>query len=273
MPAKKPIATRRSTTAGETAGNKALLDSFAKGLTLLRLFASNGSSLTIQEAAEKLSITRAASRRLLLTLENQGYARQDGRAFFITPKVLELGYAYFAGMDLPTLARPALRRLCQDIGHTCSLAVLDNASVVLIAREEPEQMVRLDLSVGRRMPAYAHSLGRVLLAELDRAEWEQYLAQTELRKFTRHTIANRSGLERVLRQVREEGYCTLIDEMVEGLGGMSVPLRNAEGRIIAAMGISMVLGSRSRETMVRDYLPALRAAAAEVEGLLQSLRT
>lgn len=249
-----------------------LLDSLSKGLALLQLFASEGSSLTIQHVAEKLDVTRAAARRLLHTLLHHGYVAQEAKAFRATPKVIELGYAYFAAMDLPTLARNPMRLLAEGLSETCSLAVLDGSSIVLIAREEPKQMVRLDMTVGRRMPAYAHSLGRALLAFLDAEQWEAYLAGTELKKLTRFTTCTRGGLERKLAQVRANDYSLLISEMVDGLAGLSVPLRERDGRVIASLGISMVLGSRTEKRIIGQCLPALRETAGRIEALLHAMR-
>jgi IclR family pca regulon transcriptional regulator len=249
-----------------------LLDSLSKGLALLQLFASSGASLTIQEVAEALAVTRAAARRLLHTLLHHGYVAQEGKAFSVTPRVIELGYAYFATMDLPTLSRKPMRLLAEQLGETCSLAVLDHSSVVLIAREEPKQMVRLDMTVGRRMPAYAHSLGRAMLAFLDPEQWETYLARTELKKLTRFTICDRAGLEHKLAQVRRNDCSLLISELVDGLAGLSVPLRERDGRVVAALGVSMVLGSRTEKQLISQCLPALRETARTVEALLHALR-
>jgi IclR family pca regulon transcriptional regulator len=248
-----------------------LLDSLSKGLFLLQLFASGGASLTIQEVAEKLDVTRAAARRLLHTLLHHGYVMQEGKAFWVTPKVIELGYAYFAAMDLPTLARKPMRLLAEQLNETCSLAVLDGSAIVLIAREEPQQMVRLDMTVGRRMPAYAHSLGRALLAFLDTDRWEAYLANTEWKKLTQFTTCTRSGLERKLAQVRADDYSLLISEMVDGLAGLSVPLRERDGHVIASLGVSMVLGSRTEKQIIRQCLPALRETAGKIEALLHAM--
>lgn len=249
-----------------------LLDSLSKGLSLLQLFAAEGASLAIQDVAEKLDVTRAAARRLLHTLLHHGYVAQEGKAFWVTPKVIELGYAYFAAMDLPTLSRNPMRLLAGQLNETCSLAVLDGSSIVLIAREEPKQMVRLDMTVGRRMPAYAHSLGRALLAFLDAPQWDAYLAGTELKKLTRFTTCTRSGLERRLAEVRKNDYSLLISEMVDGLAGLSVPLRERDGHVIASIGVSMVLGSRTEKQIIEQCLPALRETAGRIEALLHAMR-
>ncbi|MDF3832818.1 IclR family transcriptional regulator C-terminal domain-containing protein [Cupriavidus basilensis] len=246
-----------------------LLDSLTKGLALLRLFASGASSLTVQDVAEQLDVTRAAARRLLLTLQHNGYLAQDGREFSITPRVMDLGFAYFASMNLPRLAGPYLKALSEEAGETCSLGVLDGESVALVAREEPPQILRVDMGVGRRMPAYAHSLGRVLLAGLDDAALEAYLATAQLRKLTPFTVSSRTALARTLKQVRSDGYCTLVSELVDGFAGISVPLRAESGKVVAGLGFSMVLGSRDKAHLVRHHLPALRRAAGDIETLLR----
>lgn len=253
--------------------NIELLESLSKGLALLRLFATGVPSMTIQEVAAALDVTRASARRLLLTLEHHGYVAQSGRAFSVTPRVIELGYAYFASMDLPTIARPAMRELASSVKETCSLGVLDGESVVMIAREEPQRVLRLDLGIGRRLPAYVHSLGRQLLAALDDEKWKQYLGHADIRKLTPATVTTKTALERVRKQIRADGYCVVVNEIVDGIGGVSVPLRNREGTVIAAMSISMVLGSRTADCIVRAYLPPLQRAAQSVEQILHAIRS
>ena len=132
------------------------LDSLANGLQLLRIYATGVASVTVQEAAEQLDVTRAASRRILLTLEKLGYVRQDGRQFSPTPKVMDLGYAYFASLSLPRLVRPVMQDVARALGETCSLGVLDREHVVFLAREEAPKLLKLDLTIGSRLPAYAH---------------------------------------------------------------------------------------------------------------------
>lgn len=247
-----------------------LLDSLTKGLALLRLYASGVNGLTMQEVAEQLEVTRAAARRLLLTLVHNGYLAQQGRKFVLTPKVMDLGYAYFASMNLPQMARPYLQALCAEVGESCSIGMLDHESVVLVAREEPSQLLRVDMAIGRRMPAYAHSLGRVLLAGLDDEARDIYLRQAELRKLTPFTVTSRQTLARTLTQIRSEGHCTLISELVDGFAGISVPLHDHTGKVVAGVGLSMVLGSRDQAFLEKRFLPALRLTAQKIETILQA---
>lgn len=248
--------------------NKEFLDALANGLAVLRLFASGVAVLTIQDVADRLGVTRAGARRLLLTLLDLGYLVQRKREFSVTPKVLDLGLAYFASMKLPALARPAMRALADEAGLTCSLGVFDNGSVVFIAREEPPLILRLDLSVGSRLPAYAHSIGRILLSALDDDELNRYLEAADLKKLTPFTVTSKALLRKDIVQTRRLGYCMVISELVDGLGGISVPLHDPSGRVIASMGISMVLGSRPAEEALMVHLPALRQAVGIIEELL-----
>lgn len=253
-----------------TPKNKEFLDSLANGLHIIQLFASGVPTLTIQDAAQALNITRAAARRLLLTLEELGYIHSEGRNFSLSVKVLELGYAYFASMSLPTLAQPAMRTLSDKLGQTCSLGILESDSVVFLAREEPKTIFRLDLSVGRRLPAYAHSLGRVLLSGLNDEELDHYFQTADIRKLTAFTLS-KAALKKAIQQSRKEAYSVVLGELVDGFGGVAVPLHNKNGEIIAGIGVSMVIASRSRDDLVKALLPALRTAAHEIEKLLHAL--
>lgn len=253
-------------------GGRERLEALEKGLTVLRSFGHEVRSLTVQEAALRFGYPRAAARRVLLTLEQLGYLARSDRAFSLTPKVLELGYAYFASLDLPKLAEPFMRQAVDAVGETCSLGVLDGGDVVLIARVEPVQVMRLDLRIGSRLPAYAHSMGRVLLAGLPKEGLERYLETAPLRAITRFTVHSKAGLRRTVNEVARLGWCVSQSELVDGISGVAVPIRDPAGRTIAAMNLSMILGSRTRETLVDEYLPRLRHAADEISNVLKVAR-
>ena len=244
------------------------LDSLANGLQLLQIYATGVASVTVQEAAEQLDVTRAASRRILLTLEKLGYVRQDGRNFSPTPKVMDLGYAYFASLSLPKLTRATMREVAQTVGETCSLGVLDRQHVVFLAREEGPTLLKLDLSVGSRLPAYAHSLGRTLLSTLDDGALDAYLESADLKRLTPYTTVSRSALRKLIRQVRQDGYCISVSELVDGFAGVAVPLYNHEGRAVAGLSVSMVLGSRQPDELKQQHLPALQRAAAAIRDMM-----
>ena len=112
-----------------------------------------------------------------------------------------------------------------------------------------------------------------MLAFADASERERYLAGTALRKLTPFTVCTRSGLEARFRDVRKLGYSLLVSEFVDGLAGLSVPVRDHEGRVVAAIGISMVLGSMNEERLLALCLEPLRTAVEKVERLLRSMHS
>jgi len=243
---------------------KEFLDSLANGLRVLQMYSRNCHALTIQDVADQQGMTRAAARRILLTLSEIGYLRQIDRHFLITPKVLNLGFAYFASLDLAQRMRPALQRAAHALEETCSLGALEGTDIVFLCREQSPKPFKLDLHIGSRLPAYAHSMGHALLSQLDDAEFDDYLRRVTLKPLTSKTITSRQTLKQHIQEVREQGYSLCVDELVEGFAGVSLPLPMRQGTHPLAISASMVLGRRSRSDLLKHFLPALRDAATEI---------
>lgn len=256
------------TQAKEAQPKEEFLESLANGLKVLNIFAAGAYTLTIQETAERLSVTRAAARRLVLTLEKLGYLQQIGRQFSLTPKVLDLGYAYFSSLGLHDLMRPIMQEIAAEIGETCSLGVLDGQDIVFVAREETGRLLKLDLTVGSRLPAYAHSMGQVLLAALDKDGLDHYFQQTALKPLTPYTFTSKAALKDHLKKVRELGYSISVSELVEGFAGVSIPVATASGQVLAGLSVSMVLGSRGQAYLEERVLPVLLAAAPRIRAAI-----
>lgn len=244
------------------------LESLANGLALLRLFAEGTPSLTVQEAALRLDLTRAAARRLLITLQLEGYLSAEGTQYRATPKVMDLGFAYYASMSLPQLAHSSLQALGEQVTEACSLGVWDGGHVVIVARHEPARMLRVNVDIGRRLPASAHSMGRVLLAAQPLAAQRAHLRAHPPHPFTKETVTNKEQLLQIFHQVAAQGWCILAGELAEGFCGISVPIRSASGQVLAALSITMVQGRRSTQDLQADYLPPLQAAAQQLESLV-----
>ncbi len=144
------------------------VQSLERGLAVIKAFDSTNPELTLSEVAREAGLTRAAARRFLLTLIDLGYVRVEGRLFALRPRVLELGYAYLSSLTLPELAQPHMEELVARIHESCSVSVLDGNEVVYVARVPTHRIMRVAISVGTRFPAFATSMGRVLLAALPR---------------------------------------------------------------------------------------------------------
>src|SRR3954471_18296290 len=186
------------------------VQSLERGLAVIRAFDAEHPELTLSDVARSTGLTRAAARRFLLTLCDLGYVRSDGRLFMLTARVLELGYAYLSALSLPEVAEPHLEALVAEVRESSSLSVLDGDDIVYVARVPTSRIMRVAINVGTRFPAYATSMGRVLLAGLPEPELSAYLGRAAIGPLTARAIDNAEALEQELDRVREQGWA-LVD--------------------------------------------------------------
>ena len=247
------------------------LESLDKGLRVLELFGSGETAgFAMIEVAERLDMPRAVARRVLLTLERLGYLRSDGRRYALAPRVLALGYTYLASLGFREVARPVLQALAESTGHTCSIGVLDGDEVVYVLRAEAKRLVRIDLAVGSRIPAWANSMGRLLLSGLDAKALDDYLERLQPVRMTRHTVTDKRKLKARILEAGREGWCAIADEVEEGIRGIAAPLHDAEGRLIAATNISLAFHDYSEAELKRKILPLLIEKTRSIEEILRS---
>jgi IclR family pca regulon transcriptional regulator len=236
-----------------------------RGLAVIRALGDPGPGLTLSEVARELRSTRASARRTLVTLERLGYLRADERRFTLTPKVLELGYGYRSGLALPDVARPHLQDLMRETDEFCSMSVLDADQVLCVARVAPARIMNVAMPVGTRLPAYATCVGRVMLAELGDDELDRYLGGVELRPLTAATIVRPDVLRAELMRVRAQRWALVDQELERGLRSIATPVRNAAGRVVAAVNVGAQAGRITVVTLRRALLPALRITADAIE--------
>ena len=184
-----PLA-RQGGAGGAAARNGDFVQSLDRGLAVIRAFGPDRERLSLSEVAKATGLTRAAARRFLLTLVKLGYVRNDGREFSLRPRVLELGYAYLSGLALPEVAAPHLEELVARLHESSSISVLDGHQIVYVARVPTKRIMTVAISVGTRFPAYATSMGRVLLAALTDDELDRYLAEATFERLTARTVTN-----------------------------------------------------------------------------------
>lgn len=240
------------------------VQSLARGLAVIRAFDADHPKMKLTEVAKRTELTRASARRFLMTLAELGYIRSDGKDFSLTPMVLQLGYAYLSGLSLSQVAQPHLQDLSTELSESTSLAVLDGAHIVYIARVAARRIMTVSINVGTRFPAYATSMGRVLLAGLSQAELDGYLNFVPLIALTPRAISTRGGLLDELAKVRAQGWAMVDQELEVGLMSMAAPIRDKSGRIVAAINVSLpaqtVIGGRKSLDKVRQALISTAAA-------------
>jgi IclR family pca regulon transcriptional regulator len=235
--------------------------SLARGLDVIKAFGPENPQMTLSEVARATGLTRAAARRFLLTLAALGYVRSDGRDFSLRPKVLELGYAYLAGLSLNEVAAPHLEDLVAQTRESSSVAVLDGEEIVYVVRVPTKRIMAASISVGTRFPAHATSMGRVLLDD----QLEGYLKNACLERITKRTVTDPERLRELLRTVRAQGYAMTDQELEEGLRSAAVPLRDGHGTVVAAMNISTHASRVTMEELRRNLLPQVMSAARLIE--------
>ncbi|MGH3517809.1 MAG: IclR family transcriptional regulator [Haloechinothrix sp.] len=241
------------------------VQSLERGLAVIRAFSAGAAELTLSDVAKSTGLTRAAARRFLLTLADLGYVRTDGKYFSLTARVLELGYAFLSSMTLPEVAQPHLERLSAEVHESSSVSVLEGEDVVYVARFAVSRIMTVSINVGTRFPAYATSMGHVLLAGLDEASLSAYLASVRLGRLTSHTITSADQLRSELDTVREQGWALVDQELEEGLRSVAAPIRDRSGTVIAAVNVSTHASRTTLESVRRDILPPLLFAGERIE--------
>jgi IclR family pca regulon transcriptional regulator len=243
------------------------VQSLERGLSVIRCFDADNARLTLAEVAQRTGLTRATARRLLLTLGELGYVSTNGRHFSLTPRVLDIGYAYLSSLNIQQIAQPYLEALSERVNESVSVTVLDGADIIYVARVPTKRIMTISLGLGSRLPAYCTSMGRVLLAELTPAQLAAIVPE-RLEPRTEHTVATRAELEAVLADVREQGWALVDEELEVGLRSLAAPLRDASGRAVAAMNVSTHAGRTTTEEIHEQILPAVLAAARDIGDAL-----
>lgn len=244
------------------------IEGMAKGMAVLESFGTERQRLNATLAAGKAGITRAAARRHLLTLAHLGYLETDGSWFWLAPKVLRFSGSYLASASLPRVLQPLLNRLAAETGLSFSVVVLDGDECVIVARSGATRVLAHGLHLGARLPAFATSTGRVLLAAKPRAAFREWMAGRELPRLTARTATDPKALRAIVDQVRKDDFCVASEEHELGVHAVAVPLRNMRGDPVAALNGVMASSQGDPARLGRDLLPLLWDAARQARPLI-----
>lgn len=246
-------------------GDRDYVSALASGLEVLQAFDAENPRMTLSEVAARTGMDRAKARRFLLTLHALGFVKRNGRQFELTPRVLQLGYAYQASNQYRAVIQQYLEDITAELGESSSLAVLDGDDVVYVVRSSARhRLMAITLSVGTRLPAAYTSMGRVLLAQLPEAELEAFLARVELEAFTESSVTRADVLRKEIIKVRKQGYSIVDQELDSGLRSVAVPVLAGDGDLLGAINISTNAARVDMETLLQTYLPRLQQAANQV---------
>lgn len=250
-------------------GDPDFMTSLARGLAVIHAFEERKRHLTIAQISHRTEIPRASVRRCLHTLMKLGYVTTEGRTFSLLPKVLTLGHAYLSSAPLAVTAQPILDRLSDRLNEACSMAILEGDEILYVARSSiPLRLVSMDLSIGSRLPAYCTSMGQILLAGLDDAALEDYLAHADLQRRTSRTLTTPEAIREVVKEIRQKGWVISDQELESGLRSLAVPLRDSEGQVHAALNVGTPASRLTRGELEARFVPVLLEASRELSKRL-----
>lgn len=255
-------------TAAASIEDRDTIASFVKGLEVIRSFSRHKPSMTLSEVAKVTDLSRAASRRFLLTLVREGYAETDGKHFRLRPTLMNLWQSAVSSVSLAEVAQPFLEGLATRLSETCFVAVLDGGEVRYVASAEAQRRVNVHVPIGGRAPAYAVSTGRVLLSSLDDAALRDYLQDVTFERITPNTVTSKAKLKTALDEARADGYALVDQELEVGLRSLSVPISSRRGDVIGALNLCCPTARITLEQMRGSLLQDLRETATKITAAL-----
>lgn len=243
-------------------------EALARGLQIITAFGPQTRSMTLSEVARAVDLPRATARRSLLTLARLGYAKEEGRLFALTPKVLRLATAYLGAGPAAAILQPLCARLVEECGDTFSVAALDGDDAVMVAYAAPRRMYSDTSGIGLRLPAYCSAVGRVLVAALPAPQRRDYLRRLRPQALTARTVTDKKKLRHILDKVAVDGFAIAEEEVENGFRSLAVPVRRTGGAVVFALNTGMHLDGRSAAAMRTRYLPRLLEESRQLEKLL-----
>jgi IclR family pca regulon transcriptional regulator len=256
------------------------IEAIARGLDVIRAFRPGQPVMSLASVAAASDLPRPTARRILLTLEQLGYVRQAGGSaaggpsgsgqsvggYELTPRVLDLGMSYVLSRGLWEVARPHMEALVAQTRESTSIAQLDGSDIVYVARVAVPKIVTLAVTIGTRFPAMQTSLGKVLLAALPLAEAERVLAEPSRSGITTRWQPDAAERAAALREVRARGWALTDEQLAPGIRSVAVPLRDGEGRVIAALNVNSHAAETPLDVLIGRHLPLLLQAAGSISA-------
>jgi IclR family pca regulon transcriptional regulator len=244
------------------------VQSLSRGLTVLQAFNAERPAMTLADMSRATGLTRATARRLLHTLVTLGYVCTDGRTFELTPRVLDLGFAYVSSLQLPDIAQPFMEELSDRVHESVSASVLDGTQIVYVARVNTQRIMGISLAIGSRLPAAWTSMGRVLLAGLEGGALDEFLGRLVVAGPTAQSISDVESLRSEIDSVRAQGYALIDQELEVGIRSVAAPLRDRRGRTLAAVNVGTHAARVTLKELRGVILPDLLSTARSIEAQL-----
>lgn len=260
-----------------------VLSSVSRSLGLLDILAEEPQGLTLAEVSRRVGLPKSSVYRMLVTLEAAGLLERDAPEALGSPgapagryrlglKLLQLAGRVQGRHGLREIAAPFMQELSRLAGEVIHLAVLDGAEIVYLEKKGQGQVLTVATRVGGRNPAYASAMGKVLLAGLDPQSLDRLLQGIEFKPLTANTIREPEALRVELGRVRRLGRAFDNEEMFPGIRCVAAPVRDAAGRVAAALSAT-VPSQRMGRGRARELGGMVAEAAARISRRMLECRT
>lgn len=199
-------------------------------------------AINLESLSKETNLPKATLLRFLSTLVTLGYVYRDPHDLYsLTLKMFSVGSRGLEHLDLINLASPIAQNLCEELGETVHMGVLEEDSAVYVLKKESSYTIRMYSRVGKTIPLYCTAIGKILLADMDDEEISSYLDRTKLKAFTPNTFTTKEDLLSELNEVRKEDRAMDNEEHEMGTLCIGSPIRDHSGKVIAAMSVSWPL--------------------------------
>jgi IclR family transcriptional regulator, acetate operon repressor len=246
----------------------------ARALRIARTFTDARPEWSLAALSRELGISKPTALRLLNALEREGLiVRHDtSGAYRLGPAAIELGARAQRSNSIASAARPEMEVLTRATGETASIEILSGTETVILDEVQGGHLIGTSPSVGTRWPAHATSTGKVLLAaalEQDPSVIQRMSKRSggKLRRLTTCTIGTASRLVAELTRVSRQGYSTAIGELEAGYVALGAPVRNHEGRVVAAVSLGGP-STRFTDSRIPRLVRLVREAADRISQRL-----
>jgi IclR family pca regulon transcriptional regulator len=247
------------------------IQSLHRGIEVLKAFDREHPRLTLTEVAALTDLTRATARRFLITLVEMGYVGNQGRYFFLRPKILELGNFYLSSLSFNDVVQQHLIDLAEELHESASASVLEFPDIIYVARAATNRVMTIGLTVGTRLPAIYTSMGRVMLSQLSKENLEAYLNGIEINPLNKFSLASKKALNAEIAKAADQGWYLLDQELEVGLRSLAVPIGTHVNDTYAAINVSVPASRVNVETLTQEILPRLQSVARKIDKDIANL--
>lgn len=251
-----------------SATGRDLASEIAKGLRVIQAFNDRCPRMNATEMARCTGLSRTVARRHLMVLRDLGFLDSDGKGYWLTPRVLRLGWGYLESARLPRLVLPHLQRLARVLEEVALCSVLDGDEAVCIARSGANRTHALGFSPGTRTPGSVASAGIAILSCRPAADAQQWLSRQVLVQHTPQTLSSHDEVYNLICDARLKGYALLEQQLEPGVRGIAVPVKDRQGVAVAAIGVSSSLAAETAAAAAQRIVPQLKDVAYALRNLV-----